>query len=166
MAERDADFVAFATEASGPLFRSAWLMSGDWHAAQDLVQETLAKMYRGWASVDQIDNPLAYAHVVLSHTFLSRRRRRSSSEQPSAAVAEVGVDGPDVALRQTLVDALLTLPERDRVVLVLRYLADRSVDEVARDVGRSPAAVRVQAMRALAKLRAALGAQFFELTDI
>lgn len=98
---------------------------------------------------------------MLTRAFLSRRRRRSSGERPTERVPEAASNAADLALRHTLVAALATLPERDRAVLVLRYLADRSVDQVAHDVGRSPGAVRVQAMRALAKLRAELGESAF-----
>jgi RNA polymerase sigma-70 factor (sigma-E family) len=164
MAEQE-EFVRFATDASRPLFRAAWLLTGDWYLAEDLVQETLAKMYRGWAGADAIDNRLAYAHTVLTRTFLSRRRKRSSGERPSETLPDAPAATADLELRHTLVAALHTLPPRDRAVLVLRYLADRSVEQVARDLGRSPGSVRVQAMRALTKLRAALGADFPELVE-
>lgn len=159
--ERETEFLAFAHEAGRPLLRAAWLLTGDWHGAQDLVQETLARMYRVWSGLGDVDSRLAYAHTVLTRAFLSRRRRRSSGERPTGRVPDTATEAPDLALRHTLMAALAALSERDRVVLVLRYLADRSVEQVAHDVGRSPGAVRVQAMRALAKLRAELGESTF-----
>lgn len=115
-------------------------------------------MYRVWTSGVAIGNPLGYARTALVRVFLSQRRRRSSAELPLAELPDPGVDEPDWALRRSLVAALLTLPHRDRAVLVLRYLADRSVEDVARDLGKSPGAVRVQSLRALARLRSVLGA--------
>lgn len=158
-----ADFAAFAADVTPPLFRTAILLTGDWHLAEDLVQETLARLYR--FSPGQLEHPLAYARRTLVRVFLSHRRRRSSSERPVAEVPDRGRDGPDADLRQTLVAALLTLSERDRAVLVLRYLADRSVDDVAADLGRTPGAIRVASVRALAKVRAVLGESEFDLVN-
>jgi RNA polymerase sigma-70 factor (sigma-E family) len=156
-------FERWATAATRPLFRSAWLLTGDWHRAEDLVQDTLARLYGSWGR-RSIDNPTAYAHTVLARLFISQRRRRSSSERPIADVPD-GFDAAtgDPELRRTLIAALATLPSKDRAVLVLRYFADLPVDEVARRFGGSPGAVRVQAMRALAKLRAALGDDLLDL---
>jgi RNA polymerase sigma-70 factor (sigma-E family) len=156
-------FESFAADVARPLFRTAWLLTGDWYLAEDLVQETLARMYRIWPA--PIEHPLAYARSTLVRTFLSHRRRRSSSEQPMQTLPEHVVTDSDAALRQTLIAALLTLSERDRSVLVLRYLADRSVEDVAHDLGRSPGAIRVQSMRALAKLRTALGDSELDLVN-
>jgi RNA polymerase sigma-70 factor (sigma-E family) len=163
----DARFREFAVAATPGLYRSAWLLTGDRYLAEDLVQETLARMYRIWGGIGRIDNPGAYAHTVLARQFLSHRRRRSSSERPTADVSTVAGAAPaapaDHDLRLALVAALAQLPRRDRAVVVLRYLADRSVEQVAADLGRSPSAIKVQSMRALAKLRELLGA---DLTDL
>lgn len=155
--DRDESFRTFAAGCSAGLFRSAWLLTGDWHLAEDLVQDTLARMYRIWGGIGRIDNPAAYAHTVLARQFLSHRRRRSSGERPSDLIPDAAADSPDAELRLALVAALAQLPKRDRAVVVLRYLADRSVEQVAVDLGRTPSAIKVQSMRALAKLRAALG---------
>lgn len=160
---READFRRFATATSPALFRAAWLLTGDWHAAEDLVQDALARMFRTWPRIEQIDNPAAYAHTVLTRVFLSQRRRLRSTERPTATLPDK-LDLPaDADLRMSLVDALAKLPPRDRAVLVLRYLADRSVEQVASDLGRSPSAIKIQSMRALAKMRDALGD---DLTDL
>jgi RNA polymerase sigma-70 factor (sigma-E family) len=159
----DAAFRDFATRATPALFRSAWLLTGDWHLAEDLVQDALARMYRIWPGISRIENPAAYAQTVLARQFLSFRRRRSSGERPSAELPDTTAVGPDADLRIALAAALRELPKRDRAVLVLRYLADRSVEQVAVDLGRSPSAIKVQSMRALAKLRAALGDDLAEL---
>jgi RNA polymerase sigma-70 factor (sigma-E family) len=162
--DSEAGFRDFATNAAAPLFRSAWLLTGDWHLAEDLVQDALARMYRIWPGIGRIDNPAAYAQTVLVRRFVSYRRLRSSAERPVAELPEHASSAPDADLRLALAAALRELPKRDRAVLVLRYLCDRSVEQVATDLGRSPSAIKVQSMRALAKLRAALGDDRAELT--
>ena len=159
----DDGFAAFAASQAAPLFRTAWLLTGDWHLSEDLVQEALGRMYMAWPGISRIDNPAAYSHTVLVRLFVSHRRRRSSTERPSEQLPEVIGVGSDDALRMTLASALATLPKRDRAVLVLRYFEDRSVEQVAKDLNRSPGAIRVQALRALAKLRTALGDDFLNL---
>jgi RNA polymerase sigma-70 factor (sigma-E family) len=161
--KHEAEFRRFATATSPALFRAAWLLTGDWHAAEDLVQDALTIMFRAWPGIERIDNPVAYAHTVLTRRFLSQRRRRSSTERPTAALPDQPDADADADLRVSLVRALAQLPARDRAVLVLRYLADRSVEQVAGDLGRSPSAIKVQSMRALAKLREVLGADLAEL---
>jgi RNA polymerase sigma-70 factor (sigma-E family) len=162
--DSEAGFRDFAANAAAPLFRSAWLLTGDWHLAEDLVQDALARMYRIWPGIGRIDNPAAYAQTVLVRRFVSYRRLRSSAERPVAELPEHASSAPDADLRLALAAALRELPKRDRAVLVLRYLCDRSVEQVATDLGRSPSAIKVQSMRALAKLRAALGDDRAELT--
>jgi RNA polymerase sigma-70 factor (sigma-E family) len=146
--ESEAAFRDFATQATPALFRSAWLLTGDWHLAEDLVQDALARMYRIWPGISRIDNRAAYAQTVLTRVFLSHRRRRSSGERPSAALPETAGTNADTDLRIALAAALRELPKRDRAVLVLRYFADRSVEQVAIDLGRTPSAIKVQSMRA------------------
>ncbi|MDR6974238.1 DNA-directed RNA polymerase specialized sigma24 family protein [Streptomyces sp. 3330] len=79
----------FADERAGHLHRSACLLtSGDTHLAEDLVQETLSRMYTMWSRMVRIDNPAAYAHTVLVRTFLTHRRRYSTGERPLADLPE------------------------------------------------------------------------------
>ncbi len=161
---RDAgSFTVFATAQARPLMKTALVLANDWHAAQDLVQETLARMFEAWDRVDGIDAPEAYAHVVLVRTFISQRRRRSFWERPFGTTANAPATLDDPALRVVLADALAKLEPRDRAVLVLRYLRDRSVEQVAMDLGKSPAAIRAQSKRALQRLRAVLGADSLHL---
>ncbi|TDC51406.1 SigE family RNA polymerase sigma factor [Jiangella ureilytica] len=147
----------FATSCSGRLFRTAWLLTGDWHLAEDLVQETLGKVYRAWTRRSRPDDPAAYARTTLVRTFITQRRRRGSSERPTDSLPEIAVPETDVALRVTLIEALARLDAKDRVVLVLRYWEDRSVEETAAELGLSAGAVRSRCFRALNRLRAVLG---------
>jgi RNA polymerase sigma-70 factor (sigma-E family) len=151
-------FVEFATARSATLFRTAWLLTGDWHLAQDLVQETLGRLYVHWGKVAAADQPEAYARSVLVRTFLSHRRRRSSSERPSEHV-DLGqaVHEADSDLRVTLFGALSQLDRLDRTVVVLRYWQDLDAPTTGELVGLSAAAVRTRCSRALARLRDVLG---------
>lgn len=151
------EFTAFATAMTPRLFRTALLMCGDWHLAEDLVQTTLAKLFVKWSKVERADVPEAYARGVLTKTFLSHKRVRRNAELPSI---DLGHDraAPEPPDRLELFDALLTLEPLDRAVVVLRYWEDRSVGQTAAEVGLSEGAVRTRASRALARLRT-------ELTD-
>lgn len=150
------DFEEFAAARAAQLYRSAWLLCGSHHEAEDLVQETLAKVYTRWRRpFGRIDNPAAYAQTTLTRTFLARRRRRSSDEQAYADPPDRPVGDPARGAddRLTLVRALAGLSPPDRSVLVLRYLEDLSVDDVADRLGVSPGAVRTRCLRALDRIR-------------
>ena len=151
------DFEEFARARTPHLYRTAWLLAGDRHHAEDLVQETLAKMFRAWGGMRRIDNPAAYAQTVLARTYISHRRRRSSSERPVADTPDRAVPEDDVALRVLLRDALAGLDRLDRAVLVLRFFEDRSVEQVALDLGKNAGAIRTRTSRALDRLRTVLG---------
>jgi RNA polymerase sigma-70 factor (sigma-E family) len=161
------DFREFAAIRTSHLFRSACLLtSGDTHLAEDLVQETLGRMYGLWGRVSRIDNPAGYAQTVLVRTFLTHRRRRSATERPLGELPEpAGQPGDDPALRIALLDALGRLPPKDRAVVVLRYWEDRSIEETADAMHVSSAAVRTRSVRALAKLREQLGGNFVEFAS-
>jgi RNA polymerase sigma-70 factor (sigma-E family) len=157
------EYLEFASTRTGHLFRSACLLTGgDTHLAEDLVQETLGRMYVVWRKISKIDNPAAYAQTVLVRTFLSHQRRRSSGERPTGAVPEVAAVEGDTALRLALLDALRLLPPGDRAVLILRFWEDRSIEETAEALRLSSAAVRTRSSQALAKLRALLGGSLTE----
>jgi RNA polymerase sigma-70 factor (sigma-E family) len=156
-ARADQAFEEFATARAPQLYRAAWLLCGDRHQAEDLVQEALAKVYVRWRRPlgPRIENPAAYAQTALTRTFLSSRRRRSSTERPYADLPDAVVADPADATdaRLALYDALAALSPADRAVLVLRYLDDLSVDEVAARMGVSSGAVRNRSLRALGRLR-------------
>ncbi|MFK4086644.1 SigE family RNA polymerase sigma factor [Kribbella sp. NPDC020789] len=148
------EFEEFARARVGPLYRTAWLLCGDRHHAEDLVQETLANMLKVWG---RIDTPEAYARTALVRTFVSQRRRKSWSERPTSVMPETAGPGVDVELRVALQRALGELAALDRAVLVLRYFEDRSVEQVALDLGKKPSAITTRTARALERLRAVLG---------
>jgi RNA polymerase sigma-70 factor (sigma-E family) len=149
------EFTGFATAITPRLFRTALLMCGDWHLAEDLVQTTLAKLFVHWGKVARADLPEAYARGVLTKTFLSHKRVRRNAELPSV---DLGADraAPTSPDRLELFEALRKLDNLDRAVIVLRYWEDRTVSQTATEVGLSEGAVRTRASRALARLRAEL----------
>jgi RNA polymerase sigma-70 factor (sigma-E family) len=157
----DAGFTEFVRERSTALLRTAVLLAGgDRGHAEDLLQGVLERMYVKW---DRIDGPEAYARRALTHAAVNRwRTRRRRPELPlldadPAGIEPGGIEPGDrpaeVDLRDALVRALLTLPPRQRAVLVLRYLDDLPDDAVARALGCSVGTVKSQASRALTKLR-------------
>ncbi|MEU0298990.1 SigE family RNA polymerase sigma factor [Streptomyces sp. NPDC006175] len=162
---REGAFREFAEARTGHLFRSACLLTGgDTHLAEDLVQETLGRMYAVWGRTSRVGNPAAYAQTVLVRCYLGHRRRRSAGERPIGDLPErAGEAADDASLRMTLLDALRSLPPKDRAVIVLRYWEDRSVTETADALHVSSAAVRTRSTRALARLREHLGGSIGEL---
>ncbi|QOV35933.1 SigE family RNA polymerase sigma factor [Streptomyces ferrugineus] len=157
------DYAQFAVARAGHLYRSACLLTaGDTHLAEDLVQETLGRLYVHWGRVSRVENPAGYAQTVLTRAFLAHQRRRSSTERATDALPDRAAEGGDVSLRLTLLQALARLPAKDRAVVVLRYWEDRSVEETAAVLNASSAAVRTRCTRALGRLRESLGEELGE----
>ncbi|WP_375423557.1 sigma-70 family RNA polymerase sigma factor [uncultured Friedmanniella sp.] len=149
----DEEFSDWAREHSPALLRRATLLCGDRHRAEDLVQETLVRLFLHWRRIDLDDNPVGYAHTTLFRLFVSGRRRRSSGELPTAELPERAGGPADVEGHLDLVAALQALSPKQRCVVVARYVDDRSVTEVARLMRRTESWVRVNASRALHQLR-------------
>jgi RNA polymerase sigma-70 factor (sigma-E family) len=160
----DSSFEQFATAAAGVLLRTAWLLTADKHAAEDLVQETLARVYVRWSGRTPIENPVGYARTVLVRQFISGRRRRSSTEVVTDVLPETGVLSDQVA-HIALRTAIAGMDPKDRAVLVLRYFADRTVAETAADLGLTESAVRTRTSRAVDRLRTRLGDDFLTTTN-
>lgn len=147
------EFTAFVWATGNQLHRAALLLTGDHHLAEDLTQATYAKVFASWRRVRAADNQLAYARTVLLNSFLSHRRLRRNSEQPTDLRVEVPASDADPSIRVDLLAALATLTPLDRAVVVLRYLEDRSVADVAVDLDLTEVNVRTRAHRALDRLR-------------
>ena len=166
MSRRHEEFEEFARERASALYRSAWLLCGDSHRAEDLVQETLAKVFVRWHRplAGRIDNPAGYAHTTLVRTFISAQRRRSTHERPTETLPEsTDTRYDDGTTRLALQSALAELAPLDRAVLVMRYLDDLSVADTAAALGVSPGAVRNRTLRALDRLRDLLGPSLHDL---
>lgn len=155
-------FRRFASGHAGMLRRSAFLFCGDWHLAEDLMQQTLIKIYRSWSRVQKQESLTRYARTVLLRTWLDERRRPfRRSERTDADVPEVpdGSAGPDAAAgrmwaRELVHRALLEVAPGQRAVLVLRYFDDLSVAETAAVMRCAEGTVKSQAARGLENLRA------------
>jgi RNA polymerase sigma-70 factor (sigma-E family) len=148
------DFDSYVAVAWPRLLRSAWLLTGDWHRAEDLVQTVLAKAYGRWHRL-RYDAPDAYLRAMLATTYLTWWRRRWRGELPTqqlpetAAADEYGL----VELRQVFSAALGGLSHQQRAVLMLRYHADLTEAATARTLGISVGTVKSCTARALARLR-------------
>lgn len=149
--DRDREFGEFVDARALVMRRTAYLLCGDWHRAEDIVQTALIKLYVAWSRVrkDSVD---AYARKVLVRTAVDEARRgffqreRTVDVLPEAAVTD---DSADFDLRL----ALDALPPGQRAVVVLRYWEDLSVTETARILGRTEGTVKSQAAKGLAALR-------------
>jgi RNA polymerase sigma-70 factor (ECF subfamily) len=161
MPARDEDaFRDFVVGRSASYLRTAYLLTGDWGHAEDLLQTSLAKVYRAWGRLDGHENLDAYVRRVMVNTQTTWWRRAWKAEQTTGTGTLPDWPGPDAVDasddRDRLRRALLTLPARQRAVVVLRHYEDMSEAEVARTLGCSVGTVKSQCARGLAKLRDAL----------
>jgi len=158
----DAGYCSWIALRASALRRKAYLLCGDWHTADDLVQEALIALYPKWSRVVRGGHVDAYANRVLVGKYVDAQRRpwrreRSvdvlpertdlASERDLAAVDDS--DGP-------LAAALASLPDAQRVVVVLRFTEDLSVDEIARTVGVPAGTVKSRLARGTDAIRSHL----------
>jgi RNA polymerase sigma-70 factor (sigma-E family) len=146
------DFVSARGQA---LQRFAYLLTGDWALAEDLVQTAFSRAYPRWSRIVS-GEPEAYVRKIMVNTWSSWWRRRWRGELPAISLPEIAARDPyqDVDRRHAVRSALAGLPHRQRVVLVLRYHEDMSELQVAEMLGISVGTVKSQASKALARLRA------------
>lgn len=153
----DADYTEFVHAVWSQLYRTAYLLLGDHGAAEDLVQTTLANTYASWRRVRSLEAAHGYARTALMNTAASWFRRKGwRNEVPTDVLPEPASES-DPTHRPALLDALRTLPQGQRAVVVLRYYEDLSVAETARVLGCSPGTVKSQTSDALSRLRVLLG---------
>ena len=162
-AVRDAEFQSFVTSRWPRLLRTAFLLTGEQHAAEDLTQTTLEQAYAAWRRVGAADDPEAYVRRVMINAHARRHRRRLreclAPKDDTGLAREVPDTGDRIAQaddRGALLAALAQLPPRQREAVVLRYWEDRSVEETSRALHLSAAAVTNRSLRALAALRTEL----------
>ena len=156
------EFAEFARVMSPRLRRTAFLLCGDWHTAEDLAQTALTKVFVSWRRIRRQDAVHAYANRTLVNAYLAHRRLKRTGELVTGWFPERSAQDPAPETKMMVLDALATLPPRSRAVVVLRYWADLSVDQVADVMGCSPGNVKKLSARALDKLRVVLSAAMAE----
>ncbi|MFB7798469.1 SigE family RNA polymerase sigma factor [Isoptericola sp. NPDC056134] len=160
-ATSEEEFTSFMRDAAPALARTAWLLCGDAHLADELVQQALTRTYLRWSTAREGD-PLAYARRVLANLRIDLWRKRrhevvtAPAELPEGAARRSDADHH--ADRDRLVRALATLSTRQRRIVVLRHLVGLTEREVAADLGVSVGTVKSTASRGLAQLRSVLEA--------
>jgi RNA polymerase sigma-70 factor (sigma-E family) len=152
---RDQEFAEFFTARFDGARRIAYAMCGNWSDAEEIAQHAFVRVYARWAKV-RIETVDAYLRTVLTRVFLDTRRRGRSRERVVAELPERPVQ-PDHSSheRMAMQAALMAVPPGQRAVLVLRYVADLSVEQVADALGCSAGTVKSQTARGLATLREA-----------
>ncbi len=157
----DDEFVAYYAARADHLRNTAYLLCGDWHLAEDLMQISVTKLYKAWRRIERHDTLDQYARRVLLRAFLDERRRswrRELSTMPDHPTLDrVATESTSTDERMLLRSALQRVPKRQRAVLVLRFFADLSVEQVADILGCSTGTVKSQTSDGLANLRSVLG---------
>jgi RNA polymerase sigma-70 factor (sigma-E family) len=156
MGRREDGFTAYYRARAASMRRTAYLLCGDWHGAEDLVQTAYTKLYLAWHRVSAHDRLDQYVRRIVVRAFLDDRRRGSRREYPTDAVPEVAVDASAPEERMVLVAALARVASRQRAVLVLRFWEDLSVAETADLLGITEGTVKSHTARGLETLRRAL----------
>jgi DNA-directed RNA polymerase specialized sigma24 family protein len=139
MSRPDEEYREFVGSRAASLHRTAYLLCGDWHLANDLVQETFVQAFRHWRRVQRADNQNAYVKRILINEFKRHWQRYGG-----------------LPVRAGLLRALLTLPARQRATVVLRYLEGMSERETAAVMRCSAGTVKSQTARALNTLEGCL----------
>jgi RNA polymerase sigma-70 factor (ECF subfamily) len=151
------DFDTFFDRHFDPVARALTLATGSRDLAEDATQDAFTKALRRWRRVRQMDRPDGWVYVVAMNAARDRARKaeRTSTPAPEPAVDHSG----GVAVRLTVRDAIATLPPRQREAVVLRFLADLSLDEVATAMGCAVGTVKATLHQAMGALRVELDEQ-------
>lgn len=145
------EFAVYARARQSALLRTAFLLCGDRHLAEDLVQTTFYKLGRVWARARRFDALDAYTRQILTNAFLDVRRKPEPLLPGELPDRPGPTESPE--LRFVVLEALATLPPRARAVLVLRFWEDQSVEQTAAVLGITEGTVKSQTARSLARLR-------------
>jgi RNA polymerase sigma-70 factor (sigma-E family) len=148
--------------------RSAYLLCGDWHRADDLAQTAFVRLHRRWGAIRDPRAVDAYLRKTLVRAMIDEtrrpwRRERSVAEAPEPEGGSVDGHADEVVTRHALVDALRRVPPRQRAVLVLRFLEGLDVAATAAALGCREGTVKSQCSAGLATLRTVLGTELDDL---
>jgi RNA polymerase sigma-70 factor (sigma-E family) len=149
------DFDGYVSARRRSLLRTAWLLTGDWHLAEDVVQTALMRCYPKWRQISKGDAD-AYVRRAIVNGYVSSRRRRWWGERSRAEPPELASPGDvyaDVDQRRLVLTALASLPPRQRAVVVLRFYEDLSEAQTAEVLRCAVGTVKSQTAKALSSLR-------------
>ncbi|MCW2796107.1 SigE family RNA polymerase sigma factor [Nocardioides sp.] len=155
-AARDEEFTAYLNARQPALLRTAYLLTGDRHQAEDVLQTSLAKLYLAWDRVQDRDSVDAYVRRIMVNENNSLWRRGWKKREHATDVVPEATpvrDTYDEGAGSALWDVVQTLPKKARAVVVLRYYEQLTEAETADVLGISVGTVKSQASRALAALR-------------
>jgi RNA polymerase sigma-70 factor (sigma-E family) len=149
-------FAGFVRENTPALLRTAYLLTGSSLAAEELVQDTLVRLYPKWDKVEAAQVPLAYVRRSVANGYINHGRRASRREFAADELPE-RLDPYDalsqLADRDQIWAGLRQLPQRQRAALVLRFYEDLTDEESAAALGCRVGTVRSLISRGLATLR-------------
>jgi RNA polymerase sigma-70 factor (sigma-E family) len=157
--QSEAQFAALFAGRARAVRRTAYLLCGDWHRAEDLTQTAFAKLYAAWPRLRDAGAAEAYLRRTLTRTFLDDNKRAWRRERATDVMPEppAGADGTDDRL--LLMAALTQLPPRQRACVVLRYFDDLAVEDVADLLRCSTGTVKSNTARGIDRLRHLLAEQ-------
>jgi RNA polymerase sigma-70 factor, ECF subfamily len=148
------DFRRFVAARQRSLLRTAWLLTGNWSSAEDLVQTALMRAWPHWRRIAGGGGADPYVRRIMVNKSTDWRRRRWNGEVPTDPLPETtGSQQPDLELSHVVVQAVGRLPPRQRAVVVLRYFDDLSEADTADALGCSIGTVKSQTAKALSTLR-------------
>jgi RNA polymerase sigma-70 factor (sigma-E family) len=139
----DSEFAASVLSSQRRLRRVAYLVCGDFHRAEDIVQTALAQVYARWDRIRREDGPEGYAHRAVVNAAIDERRRPWRREHATGFLPD-RVAPADDGITPAVLAALATLPRRQRAVVVLRYVEDLDVEQTAALLGISTGTVKSQ----------------------
>lgn len=156
MPDWEQDFAEYVNGRSRVLRKTAYLLCGDWHRAEDLTQTALIKLYVAWRRISKVDSVDAYARRTLVNAYLDEVRRPSRREHTQAHPPDTAGRGDQTDDRLMLMAALSNLQPTQRAVVVLRFWEDLSIVETAAVLGIKEGTVKSSSARGLAALREVL----------
>lgn len=154
--DKDAEFAAYMAARQPSLLRTAYLLTGDRHTAEDLVQTAFAKLYLTWERVQRREHVDGYVRRILvneNNSLWRRAWKRRETSTDTLPDHQTVPETPDDGTRAALWEFVRSLPRKQRAVVVLRFYEDLTEAEVAEILGISVGTVKSQSSRALAALR-------------